>query len=92
MRHPVKLNATSHACAHAVRSKARPCAQLRPVAVHDPCRSARRYDNCNAPSTDDVRERYRAMGAALNATGRHIHFAMCSWGVGDPWLGWGSEV
>ena len=32
------------------------------------------------------------MGAALNATGRHIHYAMCSWGVGDPWLGWGSEV
>ena len=32
------------------------------------------------------------MSEALNATGRPITFAMCSWGVGDPWTGWGSQV
>lgn len=48
-----------------------------------------KYDNCNAPASDNVQERYRAMSRALEGTG--ITFAMCSWGVGDPWL-WADQV
>ena len=50
-----------------------------------------KYDNCNAPASDDVQERYRAMSSALKSSGRNITLAMCSWGVGDPWH-WGHEV
>lgn len=31
------------------------------------------------------------MRDALNATGRHILFSLCEWGVADPWL-WGPAV
>ena len=31
------------------------------------------------------------MSAALNATGRAIHFNMCEWGVANPWE-WGPAL
>jgi len=34
---------------------------------------------------------YPKMSAALNKSGRHIHFNMCEWGLDDPWK-WGPEV
>jgi hypothetical protein len=45
-----------------------------------------KYDNCWAPPSDWVVDRYTAMRDALNATGRPILYSMCDWGVGDPWL------
>ena len=35
--------------------------------------------------------RYPVMRDALNATGRHILFSMCEWGVDDP-ATWAPEV
>jgi len=37
------------------------------------------------------KDTYAEMSAALNATGRHIHFNMCEWGKDSPWE-WGPEV
>eukprot|EP00440_Ansanella_granifera_P031133 gb/GFBE01033808.1/.p1 GENE.gb/GFBE01033808.1/~~gb/GFBE01033808.1/.p1 ORF type:complete len:444 (+),score=87.29 gb/GFBE01033808.1/:1-1332(+) len=34
---------------------------------------------------------YTEMSAALNASGRHIHFNMCEWGQDAPWK-WGPKV
>lgn len=34
---------------------------------------------------------YPLMSAALNATGRPIHFNMCEWGVDNPWE-WGDAI
>ena len=34
---------------------------------------------------------YANMSAALNATGRAIHFNMCEWGVANPWE-WGPAL
>eukprot|EP00884_Botryococcus_braunii_P001120 jgi/Botrbrau1/11008/Bobra.101_1s0006.1 len=50
-----------------------------------------KYDNCYAPPSDWVIDRYQAMGTALNATGRPILYSMCDWGSGDPWV-WGRQV
>lgn len=50
-----------------------------------------KYDNCWAPPSDWVVDRYTAMRDALNATGRPILYSMCDWGVGDPWL-WADKV
>jgi hypothetical protein len=50
-----------------------------------------KYDNCWAPASDWVVDRYVAMRDALNRTGRPIYYSMCDWGVGDPWL-WASKV
>lgn len=50
-----------------------------------------KYDNCWAPASDWVIDRYTAMHAALNGTGRPILYSMCDWGVGDPWL-WAPKV
>ena len=50
-----------------------------------------KYDNCWAPASDWVVDRYTAMSAALNKTGRPIVYSMCDWGVGDPWL-WAPKV
>lgn len=50
-----------------------------------------KYDNCWAPASDWVIDRYTAMHDALNATGRPIYYSMCDWGVGDPWL-WAPKV
>lgn len=35
-----------------------------------------KYDNCFAPAADWVVDRYTAMQAALNATGRHILYSL----------------
>jgi len=49
-----------------------------------------KYDNCNSgPSTPMVR--YPVMRDALNATGRHIFFSMCEWGVDNP-ATWAPQV
>lgn len=40
-----------------------------------------KYDNCWAPASDWVIDRYTAMHAALNETGRPILYSMCDWGV-----------
>ena len=50
-----------------------------------------KYDNCWAPASDWVIDRYTAMSHALNKTGRPIVYSMCDWGVGDPWL-WAPKV
>lgn len=34
---------------------------------------------------------YKHMSDALNKTGRNICFAMCEWGVDDPWT-WGYDL
>jgi alpha-galactosidase len=41
-----------------------------------------KYDNCNANTPPE--QRYPVMRDALNATGRHIFFSMCEWGVDNP--------
>ena len=50
-----------------------------------------KYDNCNAPASDWIVDRYSAMRDALNKTGRPILFSMCNWGAGDPW-NWAQKV
>ncbi len=50
-----------------------------------------KYDNCFAKREDWVLDRYRAMGQALNATGRPILYSLCNWGVMEPWL-WAPQV
>lgn len=49
-----------------------------------------KYDNCNSDGIDP-KERYPVMRDALNATGRHIFFSLCEWGVEDP-ATWAPEV
>ena len=47
-----------------------------------------KYDNCNHGTSVSTRQyiaRYTAMRDALDATGRPILFAICEWGVHDPW-------
>ena len=50
-----------------------------------------KYDNCWAPASDWVIDRYTAMSKALNKTERPIVYSMCDWGVGNPWL-WAPKV
>ena len=50
-----------------------------------------KYDNCWAPASDWVIDRYTAMRRALNDTGRSIVYSLCEWGVADPWT-WAPEV
>lgn len=51
-----------------------------------------KYDYCHMQDeTQPVRYYYEKMRDALNATGRPIHFNICSWGAGDPHL-WGRQV
>jgi len=50
-----------------------------------------KYDNCYAPASDWIVDRYSAMRDALNRTGRPILFSMCNWGAGDPWK-WAQKV
>ena len=50
-----------------------------------------KYDNCHAPASDWIVDRYSAMRDALNKTGRPILFSMCNWGAGDPWK-WAQQV
>ena len=39
----------------------------------------------------DVKTSYGAMSKALNASGRHMAFSMCEWGLENPWE-WGNDV
>ncbi|EJF65552.1 glycoside hydrolase [Dichomitus squalens LYAD-421 SS1] len=64
-----------------------------------------KYDNCNVPSnwTDAATPpdndwynsnsaiRYRQMTAALNQTGKPVHFSLCIWGDANVWE-WGDRV
>lgn len=51
-----------------------------------------KYDNCFAPAPAGlVVDRYTAMGAALNKTGRPICYSLCEWGVAEPWR-WAPQV
>merc|ERR1712039_394773 len=49
-----------------------------------------KMDWCNSQGMKPA-ETYPIMSAALNKTGRHIHFNMCEWGVDAPWT-WGPAV
>ncbi|KAJ3262756.1 hypothetical protein HDU77_011840 [Chytriomyces hyalinus] len=47
-----------------------------------------KYDNCNNDGLSDRKgtiKRYGAMRDALNATGRHINYAISNWGQADIW-------
>ena len=51
-----------------------------------------KYDYCHMQNEKQpVRYYYEKMRDALNATGRPIHFNICSWGAGEPHL-WGRQV
>ena len=50
-----------------------------------------KYDNCWAPASDWVVDRFTAMRDALNKTGKPILYSLCEWGVADPWL-WAPKV
>lgn len=51
-----------------------------------------KYDYCGAPAdVETAKKRYKAMGEALQNSGRHIVFNICEWGVRNPWE-WGSEA
>ena len=39
---------------------------------------------CNS-KPQDPKSTYPKMGKALNASGRHIAFNMCEWGLENPW-------
>ncbi|GAA1537348.1 NPCBM/NEW2 domain-containing protein [Dactylosporangium maewongense] len=43
-----------------------------------------KYDNCNNQGRPAA-QRYKAMGDALKATGRHIVYSICNWGDDAPW-------
>ena len=43
-----------------------------------------KYDNCHNYGLPAV-ERYSAMAAALNATGRPIYYSVCNWGEEQVW-------
>ena len=49
-----------------------------------------KYDNCYNDETKSI-DRYTVMRDALNKTGRHIFYSMCSWGVDDVST-WGKDV
>nr|WP_260848701.1 NPCBM/NEW2 domain-containing protein [Streptomyces sp. SLBN-118] len=49
-----------------------------------------KYDNCNNTGAD-ARQRYKAMGDALRATGRPILYSVCEWGENQPW-NWAAGV
>lgn len=49
-----------------------------------------KMDWCNTKGMDP-KKTYPLMSAALNKTGRHIHFNMCEWGKENPWE-WGYDI
>lgn len=49
-----------------------------------------KMDWCNTQGMKPE-DTYPLMSAALNKSGRHIHFNMCEWGVDQPWK-WGPKV
>ena len=51
-----------------------------------------KYDYCGMKTAARApRYYYELMRDALNSTGRHIHYNICSWGAGNPWL-WGQAT
>lgn len=48
-----------------------------------------KYDNCNNQKVP-AKERYKAMGEALRATGKPIFYSLCEWGENKAWL-WGTD-
>jgi len=50
-----------------------------------------KMDNCATDGMGKPETYYPKMSAALNKTGRHIHFNMCEWGKDDPWT-WGGKI
>jgi alpha-galactosidase len=51
-----------------------------------------KYDYCGAPEDSaTAKERYKAMADALRKCGREIAFALCEWGIRDPWK-WGPVI
>ena len=50
-----------------------------------------KQDNCNTDGMGKPEDYFKLMSAALNATGRPITFAMCEWGVDEPWT-WGYDI
>lgn len=51
-----------------------------------------KYDYCSAPEDSlTPKNRYKTMAEALRKSGRDILFAICEWGVRQPWL-WASQV
>ncbi len=49
-----------------------------------------KYDNCNHDSQSGP-VRYAKMRDALNSTGRHIYYSICSWGEEEVWK-WANKV
>jgi len=50
-----------------------------------------KQDNCNTDGMGKPEDYYQLMSDALNKTGRSICFAMCEWGLDDPWT-WGYDT
>jgi len=50
-----------------------------------------KMDNCNTDGMGKPETYYPLMSAALNKTGRQIHFNMCEWGKDAPWE-WGPRI
>ena len=50
-----------------------------------------KQDNCNTDGMGKPEDYYTLMSTALNKTGRSMCFAMCEWGVDDPWK-WGNNL
>lgn len=54
-----------------------------------------KYDNCfnegQSGTPQITAARYKAMGDALNATGRPMLYSMCNWGEDEPW-NWAQTV
>ncbi|KAK9812150.1 hypothetical protein WJX73_000379 [Symbiochloris irregularis] len=46
-----------------------------------------KYDNCYSAASDkSIKERYEAMRDAILASGRPMVFAVCEWGLSEPWV------
>jgi len=46
---------------------------------------ALKYDNCYNDASVSIQDSYQIMSTALNDTGRAMIFAICEWGVQNPW-------
>jgi len=50
-----------------------------------------KMDWCDHPSDYSAQQLYTMMSVALNQTGRPMFFAICEWGLFDPWT-WAPEI
>lgn len=50
-----------------------------------------KMDWCDHPSDYSAQQLYTMMSVALNQTGRPMFFAICEWGLYEPWL-WAPEI